>query len=209
MSSLHKVREFADFPGLGKQFTERLFRQTDVRRLPSSGVLMKKRPSILNLIFAASLCPGAILFAQNEARMSNPAESKIIISALRDAYAAFNRGDIDGALKPLDPDIEWSEPEGFAGAGTYHGRAGVKSYLTQSRAGLAEGTSEPEQFLTVGSRIVVFVHAHVRPKDSSEWHDIKLADVYTIRDGRAVQMRAFVDRQQALRWARSESLTGD
>jgi uncharacterized protein len=170
---------------------------------------MKKRPSILNLIFAASLCPGAVLCGQNEARMSNPSESKIMISALRDAYAAFNRGDIDGALKPVDPDIEWSEPEDFPGGGTYHGRAGVKSYLTQSRAGLAEGTSEPEEFFTVGSRIVVFVHAHIRPKDSGEWHDVKLADVYTIRDGRAVQMRAFADRQQALNWARSKSLSDD
>jgi ketosteroid isomerase-like protein len=110
-------------------------------------------------------------------------------------------------LKPLDPDIEWSEPDGFPGGGTYHGLAGVESYLTQSRAGLSEGTSEPEEFFTFGSRIVVFVHAHIRPKDSSEWHDVKLADVYTIRDGRAVEMRAFADRQQALNWARSKSLS--
>jgi ketosteroid isomerase-like protein len=169
---------------------------------------MKKRPSILNFILAAGLCPGAVLYAQNEAGVINPSESKIMISALRDAYAAFNRGDIDGALKPLDPNIEWSEPEDFPGGGSYHRRAGVKSYLTQSRAGLAEGTSKPEEFFTVGSRIVVFVHAHIRPKDSSEWHDVKLADVYTIRDGRAVQMRAFADRQQALNWARSKSLSG-
>jgi uncharacterized protein len=170
-------------------------------------VLMKKRPFIVNLILAASLCPGAVLSAQNEAPMTNPSESKTMISALRDAYADFNRGDIDGALKPFDPDIEWSEPESFPGGGTYHGLAGVKSYLTQSRAGLAEGTSEPEEFFTVGSRIVVFVHAHVRPKDSSEWQDVKLADVYTIRDGRAVQMRAFADRQQALNWARSKPVS--
>jgi hypothetical protein len=54
-----------------------------------------------------------------------------------------------------------------------------------------------------------FVHAHIRPKDSSEWQDVKLADVYTIRDGRAVPMRAFADRQQALDWAGSKSLSDD
>jgi len=29
---------------------------------------------------------------------------------------------------------------------------------------------------------------------------LRLADVYTIRDGKAIEMRAFSDRQEALRW---------
>lgn len=139
--------------------------------------------------------------------MSDTSETKAMIAALREAYAAFNRGDIDGALKPLAPDIDWNEPKSFPGGGTYHGHAGVRRYLTQSRAGLTEGVSEPEQFIPVGNRIVVFVHAHIRLKGSIEWQDVRLADVYTIRDGKAVQMRAFADRQQALDWVRGKSLS--
>jgi ketosteroid isomerase-like protein len=123
-----------------------------------------------------------------------------MIAALREAYAAFNRADIDAALEPLDAQIEWSEPAEFPGGGMYHGHEGVKRYLTQSRAGFVEGSSEPEQFIVAGDRIVVFVHAHIRPKGSNEWQDVRLADVYTIRNGKAVQMRAFADRQEALRW---------
>jgi hypothetical protein len=78
---------------------------------------MKRRFSTLTLILAGSLCLGTGLYGQKEARLST-SESKIMISALRDSYAAFNRGDIDAALKPLDPDIEWSEPESFPGGGT-------------------------------------------------------------------------------------------
>jgi uncharacterized protein len=77
----------------------------------------------------------------------------------------------------------------------------VKRYLTQSRAPWAEGSSEPEEFIPSGNRIVVFVHARFRPKGNNEWTDVRLADVYTIRDGKIVEMRAFADRQQALRWA--------
>ncbi len=55
------------------------------------------------------------------------------IEALRGAYDAFNRGDLDAAVKPLDHQIEWIEPVEFPGGGTYHGRAGVKQYLKQSR----------------------------------------------------------------------------
>jgi uncharacterized protein len=75
-----------------------------------------------------------------------------------------------------------------------------KQYLAQSRAAWAEVISEPVQFIPAGDRIVVFVHARVRPKNSREWQEVNLADVYTFRGGKAVAMRAFADRQEALRW---------
>ena len=126
------------------------------------------------------------------------------ITALRSAYAAFNRGDMDAAVEPLDAQIEWTEPAEFPGGGTYHGREGVKRYLTQSRVNWAEGSSDPERFITSGNRIVVLVHAKFRNKGSNDWADVSIADVYTIRDGKPVQMRAFADRHEALRWAGAE-----
>ena len=132
--------------------------------------------------------------------MASPPELQSAITALRAAYAAFNRGDIDAAVESLDPQIEWSEPAEFPGGGAYHGREDVKRYLAQSRAAWAEAISEPERFIASGDCIVVFVHARVRAKDSSEWHEVNLADVYTFRGGKAIQMRAFADRQEALRW---------
>lgn len=132
--------------------------------------------------------------------MEDTPEVQAEISALREAYAAFNRRDIEAALQPFDAQIEWSEPAEFAGGGRWHGREGVRRYLTQSRASFAEGSSEPERFIAAGDRIVVFVHAHIRPVGSNEWQDVRLADVYTMRNGKAIQMRAFADRQQALHW---------
>ena len=123
------------------------------------------------------------------------------IEALRRAYAAFNRGDIAATTEAMDPDIEWTEPAEFPGGGTYHGHQGVRAYLRQSRAGWAEGSSQPERFIAARDKIVVFVHARVRLKGSSQWSEVRLADVYTFRDGKAIRMRAFSDREQALAWA--------
>jgi len=121
--------------------------------------------------------------------------------ALREAYAAFNRDDIPATVKALDPQIEWTEPAEFPGGGTYHGHAGVQAYLSQSRASWDEGSSEPERFIVAGDKIIVFVHVRVRLKNSGEWHERRLADVYTFRNGKAIRMRAFADRRQALEWA--------
>jgi len=163
------------------------------------------RPLTVIILFAAGLCLSGCDRARKEGRMDRSPQQEQMIIALRGAYAAFNRGDIDAALEPLDDQIEWSEPAEFPGGGTYHGHDGVKRYLTQSRAGFTEGSSEPEQFILAGDRIVVFVHAHIRPKGSDEWQDVKLADVYTIRNGKAVKMRAFADRQEALRWVGADA----
>lgn len=136
--------------------------------------------------------------------MEDSQQIERMIAALRRAYAAFNRGDIDATLEALDAQIEWSEPAEFPGGGTYHGHDGVKHYLTQSRDAWAEVDSQPEQFIPVGDKIVVFVHARVRPKGSSEWQEVRLADVYTVLNGKAIQMRTFADRQEALRWVGAE-----
>ena len=77
----------------------------------------------------------------------------------------------------------------------------IQAYLSQSRAGWAEGRSEPERFIVAGDKIIVFVHVRARPKNSTEWQETRLADVFTFRNGKAIHMRAFADRRQALEWA--------
>lgn len=142
---------------------------------------------------------------RKESLLDNSAEMAPVVDALRGAYAAFNRGDIDAAVAPFDAKIEWTEPAEFPGGGTYHGREGVKQYLAQSRAGADQVISQPEQFIVAGGHIVVFVYARVLPKGESNWQQIRLADVYTIRDGKIVAMRAFANREDALRYVEVKS----
>lgn len=57
-----------------------------------------------------------------------------MVRDLRNAYAAFNRGDYDTIVAVLDPEIEWTEPAEFPGGGVYHGRKEVEGFLRQSRS---------------------------------------------------------------------------
>jgi hypothetical protein len=47
--------------------------------------------------------------------MLTPQETEKALVALREAYAAFNRLDIDAAVSTLDPRIDWNEPAEFPG----------------------------------------------------------------------------------------------
>ena len=120
---------------------------------------------------------------------------------LREVYAALNRNDIPAAINTFDPQIEWTEPAHYPGGGTHRGHAEVMANLSRGRGSWAEGSCEPERFIVAGDRIIVLIHVRVRLKHETEWREGRIADVYTFRNGKAIQMRHFADRQQALEWA--------
>jgi ketosteroid isomerase-like protein len=117
-------------------------------------------------------------------------------------YAALNRGDIPAVIALLDPQIEWSET--WDPASTCKGLAEVEAHFAGARKQWAEGACEPEEFIVAGNennpKIVVFVLVRVRLKDETEWREGRLGDVYTFRDGKIIDGRSFLDRQQALDW---------
>ena len=125
--------------------------------------------------------------------------SKNIIEGIRRAYEAFSQGDIQSAVNAvdMDPDILWMEPKEFYAGGTYHGRQGVAEYLTKSREPSEKVQSLPEKILEVGDKIVVFVHFQALPKGGGQLREGHIADVYTVRDGKVVQMQAYSDPEEA------------
>ena len=127
------------------------------------------------------------------------------IDVLKQFFAALNRNDMHGIPTYFDPQIVRIEPEGFPTAGTYRGIADVQAHITKGRGTWAEGTCEPEQFLTKGDKVVVYLHVRVRLKDSLDWVDGRFADGFVFRDGKITHYRSFGEQLDALTWAGIEA----
>ena len=123
------------------------------------------------------------------------------IEVLKQFFATLNRNDMQGITKYFDPQIVRIEPEGFPTAGTYRGIAEVQAHITKGRGTWAEGTCEPEKFLTNGDKVVVYLHVRVRLKDSTDWVGGRFADGFVFRDGKITQYRSFGEQLDALKWA--------
>jgi ketosteroid isomerase-like protein len=125
--------------------------------------------------------------------------NKQIIEGIRRAYDAISRGDIQGAVAAVDlaPDILWSEPDDFFAGGTYRGAQGVAEYLTRSYEASEKVQSLPEEIVEVGDKIVVLVHFQAWPKGGGQMREGRIADVYTVHDGKVVQMQAYRDPEEA------------
>jgi ketosteroid isomerase-like protein len=127
------------------------------------------------------------------------------VEALREAYAALNRGDVAGFVKAFDEQIERVEPSGFPMAGTYRGLAAVMEHLAKGRGTWAEGCCEPQRFIAVGDKVVVLIHVRVRLKTEKEWREGRIGDVFTFRHGKAMTFRTFGDEREAFEWAGVEA----
>lgn len=111
------------------------------------------------------------------------------IEHLIHAYAALNRGDVEGFIASFDPQIERIEFEGTPMAGTFHGIDAVRAHVVRGRGNWAEGACEPSEFIVAGDRIVVLVNVRVRLKSESHWRVGRVGDVFTFRDNKVIQFR--------------------
>ncbi len=122
-------------------------------------------------------------------------------SVVNEVYDAINRNDIPAAMKLFDPQAERTEPEGFPAAGTFRGLAKLEDHFSQARATWAEGACKPERLVVSADKVVALVHVRVRLKSSKDWVEGRLADVFTFRNGKIIEMRTFLERKAALAYA--------
>ena len=118
------------------------------------------------------------------------------VAMVLDAYAAYARGDIEAAVAGLHPEVEWIEPDEFPNGGRRQGPAAVAEYLRSAREMWAELVSEPSA-VRRGGDIVIIHHVSGRLADGTE-HEATVADVFTVRNGQVVRMRAYADPAEVL-----------
>ena len=123
------------------------------------------------------------------------------IEALRRFFDAVNRNDMQAFSQDFDAEIVRTEPAGFPTAGTYRGIAAVREHVVKGRGTWAEGTCDYEKFLENGDKVVVYLHARVRMKGSTDWVGGRFADGFVFRNGKIVRYDSFGERAEALRWA--------
>ena len=136
--------------------------------------------------------------------MNQPTEIQSLsaeMTALREAYAALNRGDIDGFIKDFDPQIMRVEFEGTPQGGSYQGIAAVREHVLQGRSTWAEGSCEPERFIVAGDSVVVICHVRVRLNGHADWLEGHTGDVFTWKDGKVIEFRTFAEENDAIGFA--------
>ena len=120
------------------------------------------------------------------------------VELIRRAYAALNRGDIEAFVSLCDDDFHLDMSERVLNPATYEGHDGIRRFYREVREVWAEFMWEPEQLHATGERVVALLHSHGRGRGSGVEIDRDVAMLWTVRDGRAVAVRFYIDQADAL-----------
>lgn len=117
------------------------------------------------------------------------------IAVIRSLYDAFGRGDLEGILGALDPQVSWRTPGApdLPTAGLRHGIPAVRDFfgLLLNTMDLAE--FRPTDFLAAGDKVVVLGTSREGPKGSGRLVDFRWVHVFTFRNGRIVEFEEPAD----------------
>ena len=116
------------------------------------------------------------------------------VQILEQLYDAFGRGDIAAVLGAFDPEIEWISAEGAPYPGTFHGPDAVLQNIFM-RIGMDwdEFRAEPTEYIDGGENVVALGVYSGTYRDTAKSMRALFAHVWTLRDGRLVRFRQYVD----------------
>ena len=115
------------------------------------------------------------------------------IRTVRDAYAAFTRGDLPAVLSAFDDGIQWITPGNFDFAGERNGKEEVTGFLRAIRERWDFLAFEPADYIASGDRVVALGRYEVRSRQTGKMAASHWAMVWTFRDGKAVRFQEYTD----------------
>jgi ketosteroid isomerase-like protein len=124
------------------------------------------------------------------------------VEVVRRSYEAFNRGDLDGALEAMHPEIEWhTYIVPGPGGGVYRRHAGVRELWSDARRIFGDFRNIPEELFDAGDRVLAFIRIEGVGAISGAPVEARIAHVHTFHGGKVVRVQSFEDRDEARRAA--------
>ena len=122
------------------------------------------------------------------------------VEIVRACSEAFMNGDSETALDALDPEIEWHATVGGLDEGRVaRGREEVVQGFVDYFEVWEQMEMRAEKFIDAGGEdVVVFHHEVAKGRESGVVVETDTGTVQTVRDGKIVRVRSYMDRNQAL-----------
>lgn len=116
------------------------------------------------------------------------------LNSVQRAYDAFAKGDIPAVLGFLNPDVKWTEAEGFPYGGTYVGPDAVLEGVFMRLGAEWDGfAAVPDEFIDGGDTVVVLGKYSGTYKATGKSFQADFAHVWKVREGKAIRFLQYAD----------------
>jgi uncharacterized protein len=122
------------------------------------------------------------------------------VDALKRAFDASNRRDIEGLLAEVHPDVEWHPAIAalLGGEATYRGHEGVREWFRDQEEAFAEVHLDYSEIRDFGERIVGIGRLRTRGRASGAETESPVAWVVEFKNGKAIHATAYLEPSDAL-----------
>ena len=128
--------------------------------------------------------------------------SQANVELVRATWEAWERGDTNGVLSFVDPEVEWltAIDRGLGRAGSlYHGHEGMRELWNLWRSEFDDFSIQADEIRDLGDeRILSLAHWQFRGRASGILVESQLALLMTLRDGKIVRSEDYLSHQEAL-----------
>jgi ketosteroid isomerase-like protein len=117
------------------------------------------------------------------------------LQAVKNVYAAYERGDLDAVLATLSDEIVWTNPypPHVPLAGVFEGHAAFRRFVSTIRSATESLVFEVREFVAQGDKVVVLGWERVIAKPTGRIYENPWAHVWTLREGKASSVRVYGD----------------
>ncbi len=119
------------------------------------------------------------------------------VELVRRVYEAA-RNDPDAAYASLHPEVEFHTYVESPAAGVYRGRDAVRKYNDDLFEQFESVRVEVEELVDAGERVVVVSTQHAVPKGGHQEINVRMTEVWTIRDDLLAERHSYSTRAEAL-----------
>ena len=117
------------------------------------------------------------------------------LDVVRSVYAAFGRGDLDGLLALMDPQVSWRTPgpPDLPTAGLRRGISEVREFFGLLVTTFDIQDFRPAEILAQGDKVVVLGTSREGPKGTGRLVDFRWVHIFTVRGGKVVEFEEPAD----------------
>jgi ketosteroid isomerase-like protein len=115
------------------------------------------------------------------------------VETIRNAYAAFSRGDMAALFEAFADDIQWITPGNTDLAGERRGKEEVAAFFRLLEQQWEVLAFEPREYIASGDRVVTLGRYDMRSRRTGRTAASHWAMVWTFRDGKATRFQEYTD----------------
>ena len=120
------------------------------------------------------------------------------VEMVRAAYEAMSRDDWDAVFEAADPDFELVPPDQSPISAPVRGVEEVRAWYTDQQETVGDLSVEVEELIEAGELIVALIRLRIRPHGADADFELRIAHLWTLRDGKLIRCEVFPEREKAL-----------